>query len=274
MTDDPRAAIAGVFDRSAPAYDAVGVSYFSDIARLLLDDVALAPGERLLDVGCGRGAVALRAAERVGPGGAVTGIDLAPTMVELTAAAARERGLAQLRVEVMDAQEPTLPEASYDVVTASLVAFFLPDPAAGLRAWRRLLVDGGRLGMTSFAGDDNRWDWLPDVFAPHVPEHRRRRRHMDDGGPFSSTARVEELVRDAGFRDPSSVVRTQVTHFADEEQWHAWSWSHGMRGMWEQVPDDRRDEVRAQAFEHLAAMRESVGGLVLEQDVRYTVARR
>ena len=52
-----------------------------------------------------------------------------------------------MEVVVGDAQEPDLPEQSFDALASSLVLFFLPDPAAALRAWRMLLVDGGRIGF-------------------------------------------------------------------------------------------------------------------------------
>jgi ubiquinone/menaquinone biosynthesis C-methylase UbiE len=151
---DPRGEIAGVFDRASESYDRVGVDFFSDVGRALVDDVRIGDGDHVLDVGCGRGAVLFAAAEAVGPAGSALGIDLAPGMVERTAAEAAERGLDNVRVEVQDAQEPTLPAAGFDVVLSSLVVFFLPDPLAALRAWRAATCDGGRLGLTTFAGRD------------------------------------------------------------------------------------------------------------------------
>lgn len=167
--------MADVFDRAAMTYDAVGVDFFSTVGRILVEDAGIRAGERVLDLGCGRGAVLFPAAERVGPEGSVTGVDLAPTMVQLTAQDAHERGLDHVMVQVMDVQEPSLPEHSYDVVTAYLVVFFLPDPPAALEAWRRLLVPGGRLAMTTFAGDDERWSWLEQVFATDDPAGCRPR---------------------------------------------------------------------------------------------------
>ncbi len=55
------------------------------------------------------------------------GIDLAPAMVELTRADAAAAGLAQVRVEVADGEDPPLPEATFDAVLADLVIFLLPE---------------------------------------------------------------------------------------------------------------------------------------------------
>ncbi len=271
--DDRRAAVAGIFDRAAATYEAVEVEFFSVFGRQLVEDLAIAPGERVLDVGCGRGAVLFPAAERVGPTGSVTGIDLAPGMVERAGADARARGLANVSVEVMDAQEPQLPAASYDVVASSLVIFFLPDPVAALRSWRELLVENGRLGFTTFAGDDEAWSWVTDVFEDFVPPTLRRASQSEDN-PFASTENVERLVCDAGLRDATSTVRVHETTFRNPEQWHAWSWSHGQRAWWEHVPEDRRDEVKQRASAHLDALRRDRGAITLRSPVRYTMARR
>jgi ubiquinone/menaquinone biosynthesis C-methylase UbiE len=271
--DDQRAAIASVFDRSAQSYEDVGVEFFSVFGRQLVDDLDIKPGERVLDVGCGRGAVLFPAVERVTAAGSVTGIDLAPGMVELVGADARARGLGNVHVEVMDAQETDLPAASYDVVASSLVIFFLPDPHAALRRWRELLVEGGRLGFTTFAGEDERWAWVMDVFGEFVPP-RLRRASQSEENPFASTDNVDRLVRRAGLRKAASTVRVHETTFRNPEQWHAWSWSHGQRTFWEHVPEARRDEVKERAFAHVEGLHREHGSITLRSPVRYTTAHR
>jgi ubiquinone/menaquinone biosynthesis C-methylase UbiE len=271
--DDQREAIAGIFDRAAATYDSVDVDFFSVFGQQLVEDLAISPGERVLDIGCGRGAVLFPAAERVAANGAVLGIDLAPGMVERTAAQARARGLDQVRVEVMDAQEPKLSPSSYDVVASGLVIFFLPDPQAALRNWRELLVDGGRLGFTTFAGDDERWSWLDGVFRDFAPAAARRPGQEKSDSPFRSDDSVAQLVRGAGFENVTSTQREHETTFGNEHEWHEWSWSHGQRACWERVPAEQRDEVKERAFTHLRAMRDEYGSITLRSRVRYTSAR-
>ncbi len=95
MADDPSARVADVFHRVAGTYDAVGVDFFLPIAAGLVAELDPQPGERALDVGCGRGAALFPLAEAVGPSGHVTGIDIAPGMVERTTADVAAAGLSE-----------------------------------------------------------------------------------------------------------------------------------------------------------------------------------
>jgi ubiquinone/menaquinone biosynthesis C-methylase UbiE len=271
--DQMRQAIAGVFDRSSETYDAVGVAFFTTFAHQLLADIKLAPGERVLDVGCGRGATLFPAAERVGDNGSVFGIDLSPAMIERTAADIRDQGLTNVSLAVMDAERPTLTDPTFDVVVAAFVAFFLPDPIAGLRAWHDLLVPGGRIGLATFGEDDHRWGRIREVFRPFVPPAMVRAA-FNPASPFASTENLERTLASVGFTGVSSVMRQHLISYADPEQWIAWSWSHGQRMYWELVPEDRRQEVRNGVLAALEPLREADGGLVMVQNVRYTVAGR
>ena len=113
---------AEVFDRAAPTYDRVGVAFFSTFGRALVDAAAVRPGESVLDVGCGRGAVLGPAASAVGPTGRAVGVDLAPSMVALTAADLAD----QPHVTVAQADAAALPPelGTFDAVVSSLVLFF------------------------------------------------------------------------------------------------------------------------------------------------------
>jgi ubiquinone/menaquinone biosynthesis C-methylase UbiE len=270
MTDQ-REAIAGIFDRAAETYDQVGVTFFADVGDQLVRYAGLERGQRVLDVGCGRGAVTFAAAEAVGTTGSVLGIDLAPSMVALTAAEAAAHGIGNVETAVMDAQEPDLEAAAFDAVLSSLVLFFLPDPIAALRVWRAATRDSGRLGITTFAGrDDERWSWLEDVFPTRDP--RAGTPEAEERSAFDSTDGVHGLLDQAGWVSPSTVEREHVVRFADAQQWLQWSWSHGMRIFWERTPEDQRAQVRTRALAELAVMQERYGELSVRMQVRYTTA--
>ena len=146
MTTEP-VGIVGVFDRAADTYDAVGVPWFGPIADGLVAELAPRPGERALDIGCGRGAVTRPLAQAVGANGTVLAVDLAPQMVAKTAQDFAD--LPQVSVQVGDAAALDVP-GDWDLIASSLVLFFLPDPAGAATSWVQLLRPGGRLGVTTF----------------------------------------------------------------------------------------------------------------------------
>lgn len=266
------AGIAALFDRVAETYESVGVPWFAPIGAELVRALAPAPGERAVDLGCGRGATLLPLADAVGPTGRVTGIDLSAGMLTHLEAEVRARGLSTVDLRVMDAGAPSLPPGSYDLAVSSLVLFFLPDPAGALRAWRELLRPGGRLGVSTFAAQDPVWQDVDSVFRPYLPAHLLDARTSSGSGPFGSDAGMEELVSAAGFTGVRTVRFDLPVVFADPEQWRVWSWSHGQRAMWESVPDDRRAGVLADATARLEPARGPDGRITLTQGVRLTLA--
>lgn len=266
--------VAGVFDRAADTYDAVGVPWFTPIARRLVAELAPQPGERALDIGCGRGAALWPLADGVGEHGRVVGIDLAERMVEATRAEAARRGLRNVELAVMDATEPDLPPASFGVAASSLVLFLLPDPPAALASWLGLLSPGGRLGISTFGERTAAWVELDAVFTPYLPPQMLDARTTGERGPFASDQGVEELMTEAGFDDVRTVGFDLSAAFDDLDHWYRWSWSHGQRVRWELVPEEERPAVLAQAGEVLEQVRGGDGRLNLTQRVRLTFGRR
>jgi SAM-dependent methyltransferase len=105
----------------------------------------IAPGEAVLDLGCGAGFDALVAAQLVGPGGRVVGIDLSPEMLAVARAGRAGTGLA--RVGFAEAQVEVLPfpDAAFDVVLSNGVLNLVPDKPCVVREIFRVLRPGGRL---------------------------------------------------------------------------------------------------------------------------------
>lgn len=268
---DAKTAVAGVFDRAAATYDAVGVDYFSVFGRRLVQLAGIRAGDTVLDVGCGRGASLWPAADDAGPTGRVVGIDLAPGMVAATAADAR--AMPTVLVLRADAEEPPAATASYDVVLAGLVLFFLPDPQAALRQWRRTLVPGGRLVLTTFAGDDERWKPVAEALEPYASRSDVRPARQGGGRPWDTEQGLSALLMAAGLRDVEHRVEPHVAAFDDDEAVWRWGWSHGQRAAWERVPDKDLPAAKRSVLAALAPVREEDGRFLLRVQVRYTVAR-
>lgn len=115
----------------------------------LVERLGAQPGVRWLDVGCGPGAVALRAARA---GAEVTGLDLAPGLLETARRRAAEEGLA-IQFDVGDVEALPYADASYDVVSSSFGAIFALDHEAAASELARVTRPGGRLGLSAWRPD-------------------------------------------------------------------------------------------------------------------------
>lgn len=147
------------------------------------------PGERWLDVGCGAGAVSMRAARA---GAAVTGSDLSEVMVETARRRAQEQGL-QIAYDVGDAENLPYEDGSFDVISSSVGLIFAPDHPAVARELARIARPGGRLGITAWKPESRviRGQQVAAKYLPPPPEGA--------GSPFEwgTEEHVGELLGDA-----------------------------------------------------------------------------
>ncbi|MFE7317947.1 class I SAM-dependent methyltransferase [Streptomyces sp. NPDC057555] len=272
--DEHKEALARLFDRSAPTYEKVGVSHFDALGRQLVEEARVREGERVLDVGCGTGAVLVPAARAVGPSGSVTGIDLSAGMVERSRAAIAEEGLGNARALVADAEtahwQPGPPvDGTFDAVLAGISMFFFPHPRAAAARYRRLLADGGRFAISWWGRQDERWN---PVFAASAPYGGASSHRLPPDSPFRSVEDLHAMLSEEGFSSVDTVERACVTRFRGPHQWWQWVWSTAGRQFWESVPEDAMaDAVKAVEAE-LAELRAPDGSLTSRNIVRFTVA--
>ena len=104
---------------------------------------ALAPGERVVDIGCGAGIDSLIAARMMGPDGGVIGIDMTPSMLEKAQASAK--GLDHVEFLLGFGEELPVPDGWADVVISNGVVNLMPDKQEAFTEMARVLGPGGRL---------------------------------------------------------------------------------------------------------------------------------
>jgi demethylmenaquinone methyltransferase/2-methoxy-6-polyprenyl-1,4-benzoquinol methylase len=162
---DP-SAVRDLFEAIAPRYDLLNDLLSFGLHRFWKRQATAwlkpAPGHRLLDLCCGTGDLALVLAERVRPGGAVLGLDVAEAPLAEARRRAADRPWLPLSFRRADALATGLRDGWADGAAMAYGLRNLADPAAGLRELHRLLRPGGRAAVLDF----NRPEGSPGVVAP------------------------------------------------------------------------------------------------------------
>jgi arsenite methyltransferase len=209
----------------ASAYDGLSDPQFTHGTELLaLLDVGR--GDRVLDIGCGTGRLAIAALERVGAEGRIVGIDPAPPRVDI----ARRHADPRLEFRVGAAEDLSqFADASFDVAYLNSVLNWIRDRAQALREAHRVLAPGGRLGIGTTVRDRPnqlrvlaRRAWKA---ARGVGDGLEAPAEEDSGRPGSRGARntategeVRTLLESAGFVPRSIELRNFTSRFRDVAQ--------------------------------------------------------
>lgn len=148
--------------RSQDSYDAMLATF----ADALLEAAAPRDGERLLDLGCGSGAVSRAAAAAVGRGGTVIGLDISEPMVGLARRLAADLG--QVDFVCCDVQTQDLSGFAADVVVSRFGVMFFDDPVAAFANVASALGPGGRLAFVCWRPAVEN-EWITTPMAAVVP---------------------------------------------------------------------------------------------------------
>jgi ubiquinone/menaquinone biosynthesis C-methylase UbiE len=205
-------------------------AYWTHFGTRLVHHAQLATGARVLDGGTGTGAVLLPAADAVGRHGYLVGIDVWGPCVTATTSAIRERGLQNAAAARMDMGRLAFPDGSFDAVLSGFVGwddvydferyrFLAPDRK--LEEIRRVLRDGGLVGMSSWAMQDDN-EWMGQLVAAHLPA-------LHSGEPGAGQTRrrysketaigMEKMLLGAGFRAARVLTEFKEFTYADEGGW-------------------------------------------------------
>lgn len=146
------------WDLAADAYEGLWQSQLSRAHRRLLQLAAPGTGERVLDVACGTGLIALAAAESVGEQGQVLGVDISERMIASASRRARALGLDNTRFLRMEGERLSCPDAGFDLLCCALGLMYMPDFDHALREMHRVLRPGGRIALAVW-GERARCGW-------------------------------------------------------------------------------------------------------------------
>jgi SAM-dependent methyltransferase len=182
----------------------------------------LAPGDHVLDVGCGPGTITVDLAARV-PQGQVTAIDAAADVLELAREEAGRRGVANVGFETGDVYRLAFGDGTFDVVHAHQVLQHLSDPVAALAEMRRVCRPGGLVAARD--GDYAGMFWYPE--DPELDEWRELYRAVARalGGEPDAGRRMLAWARAAGLAEVEASAGSWCYTGPADRAWWGESWA-------------------------------------------------
>jgi len=163
--------------------------------------LAPAPGERVVDIGCGCGQSTAELAARVGPSGAVVGVDISEPMLVVARSRATLEASARPSFRQADAQTEDLGDGAFDAAFSRFGVMFFSDPVAAFANIRRALAPGGRLGFVCWRPlTENPWMLEPMQAAmPLLPPLPPPDPTAPGPFAFADADRVRGILAGAGF---------------------------------------------------------------------------
>jgi len=195
---------------------------WSDAAHEAWKLAGVAPGKRVLDVGCGPGYASYDLAQFVQSNGRVIGVDESQNFVRFVNAQAAARGLTQLEARVGDAQAlgaALKGEKNFDLAYARWVLCFTPNPAAVVAGVADALAPGGRFVVHDY------FNYEAMTLAPIRESFKTvvaatARSWRAHGGDPDIVGRLPKLMREAGLRVDRIEVRQRMARPGES----MWSW--------------------------------------------------
>ncbi len=136
------------YSGTAQSYERCGGETFEALAGPVIDRAGLKPGDKVLDVACGIGIPSIAVAQKVGLTGHVTGIDIAPGMIDIARQRAARLGLQNVSFREADAESLPFPDESFDVVISAMGLIHTADRNKALQEMFRVARRNGVLTLS------------------------------------------------------------------------------------------------------------------------------
>jgi ubiquinone/menaquinone biosynthesis C-methylase UbiE len=221
-----------IFNVGADAYDCFMGRYSSQLAPQFADFAAVAAGQRVLDVGCGPGALTAELVRRLGPA-SVSAVD--PSEPFVAAAQERHPGVSVQRAA---AEELPFGDQAFDATLAQLVVHFMAHPLAGLREMARVTREQGVVAACV-------WDHAggQGPLSPFWSAARELEPDVEDESerPGAREGHLAQLLNEAGLREiEDGALSVTVEHRSFEEWWEPFTLGVGPAGTYTTGLDPKR----------------------------------
>jgi len=224
-------------------YEQVSATQQFKAGQILIGELAVVPGEKVLDVGSGTGLLTEYVAGLVGSTGSVTGIDPLPLRIAL----AQQKEQPNLSFQVGTAYDlHAFAEARFDVVYLNAVLHWLPEKLGPLREIYRVLKRGGRIGISTGSKDHpNQMHEVKRLVLGREPYNS----YVEASEGISqrvSAGELESLLQQAGFAVKKLEVRPHVRHHSTAEEAIEFAEASSFGNFLGHLPAELRTTARAE----------------------------
>jgi ubiquinone/menaquinone biosynthesis C-methylase UbiE len=222
----------------------------SAVTAALVEYALPKPGMKVLDLACGTGEPGISLAQRVGPDGHVTALDLSSDLLELASQRAKSKGLANFSTQQADAHKLPFADHTFDLAACRFGVMFFADVGRALAELRRVLRAEARACFAAWGPIEQPY-WQTTMKIVHRYAGGPM---LEPGGAdpfrFSKTGSLSEVLRAAGFREVEESVRNLPWTWpgdAAEVFEYVCSLTAPFRAMLERVQPDEWPSIRAEA---------------------------
>jgi ubiquinone/menaquinone biosynthesis C-methylase UbiE len=238
-------------------YDPELLAWCAPVSDRMVALLRLEQGQRVLDLASGTGEPSLAIAERVGPLGAVLGVDFVDDMLATAREKAAHRGLANIEYRTADGETLERPAGAFDRASMRFGLMFMPDPIGAMKRVHHALVPGGRVVIATWGGPDkNPWAGIPVAALKRQMEIPPPPPGTPGLFAFADPARLRSTLADAGFAGIEvEEVPNEIGSFVDGRSFcdFIFTLSGPLADLLARLPSEKQLQVRAEVAADLDA---------------------
>jgi len=250
---------------AAQKWKAKSAAMGDDVTQKLVNYAQPLPGMKVIDLASGTGEPAINIAERIGPGGHVSALDLSADLLDVAKKRAERKQLGNISFYTGDAHSLPFPDQSFDLATCRFGVMFFEEVGVALRELHRVLRPAARACFAAWGPfEQPYWQSTWGVVRKHVgtpiwPASG------DDPFRFADPATLIAALAQAGFNNAEASVRNVPWTWlgTPEEVWeYAQSVSTPLRPLLERVPKSKWPKINAEVYE-------AVSRYVYDDEIRF-----
>jgi len=231
-----------VFNIAAPKFDKIGTPFFQIFGKSLVDKIEFDYEMKVLDVACGNGSTLIPTAKLLENSGEVTGIDIAPNMIEQLIEKIMLNNLSNARAGLMDAENLQFPDKYFDVVICGFGLFFFHDFLKAIEEIKRVLKDGGIFVFSTW-NKKYRMTWLMEEMGKYIPDIESVKR----GVTYNNGIVIDNLYSISGIKKILNYTNLELEALftntievvnKNEDEWIEKWWHSGFRLYFELISDE------------------------------------